>query len=128
LRDFPRAIADLEQVMILMPKASEVPGEMATVYALRSLERYEQGDYQGAKDDMDTTIRFAPEAAVNYSRRGACWFQMGEYEKAVDDFTDAIRRDSRQAEFYGKRSLALQKMGRFEDASNDQHKAEELTK
>jgi Flp pilus assembly protein TadD len=53
---------------------------------------------------------------------------MGEYEKAVDDFTDAIRRDSRQAEFYGKRSLALQKMGRFEDASNDQHKAEELTK
>ncbi len=128
LRDFPRAIADLERAIALEPAWKELPGELATIYALRSLERYEQGDYQGAKDDMDSTIRFAPESAVNYSRRGACWFQMGEYEKAVADFTEAIRKDSRKAEFYSKRSLALQKLNRFDEASNDQQKAEELSK
>ncbi len=128
LRDFPRAIADLERVMAITPEAKEAPGELATIYAIRSHERFQEGDYQGAKEDMDATIRFAPESAMNYSRRGACWFQMGDYQKAVDDLTEAIQREPRNAEYFSKRSLALQKLGRDEDATNDQKKAKELTK
>ncbi len=127
LRDFPKAISDLEQAVTLEPGWKDLPEELATVYAIRSHERFGQGDYQGAKEDMDAAIRFAPESPINYSRRGACWFHMGEYQNATDDLTEAIRREPGNAEHYRKRSLALEKLGRQDEAERDQQKAKEIT-
>lgn len=126
LRDFPRAISDLRRTIELMPNATELPGELATVYAIRSHERFEAGDYEGSREDMDEVIRLDPKPAVNYSRRGACWFHIGEYEKSVADMTEAIRREPGNPEFHEKRSYAFRKLGRNEEAEADEKKAREL--
>jgi len=126
LRDFPRAISDLRRTIELIPNATELPGELATVYAIRSHERFEQGDYEGSRKDMDEVIRLAPDQAVNYSRRGACWFHVGEYEMSVADMTEAIRREPGNPEFHEKRSYALRKLGRNDEAEADEKKAREL--
>lgn len=126
LRDFPRAITDLQRTIELMPNATELPGELATVYAIRSHERFEAGDYEGSREDMDEVIRLDPAPAVNYSRRGACWFHVGEYEKSVADMTEAIKREPGNPEFHEKRSYALRKLGQNDEAEADEKKAKEL--
>jgi tetratricopeptide (TPR) repeat protein/tRNA A-37 threonylcarbamoyl transferase component Bud32 len=126
LRDFPMAISDLRRTIELMPTATELPGELATVYAIRSHERFEQGDYEGSREDMDEVIRLAPDQAVNYSRRGACWFHVGEYEKSLTDMDEAIRRDPGNPEFHEKRGFALQKLGRDDEAAAAFKKAKEV--
>ena len=126
LRDFPRAISDLERTIELMPNATELPGELATIYAIRSHERFEGGDYEGSREDMDEVIRLAPDQAVNYSRRGACWFHVGEYEKSLADMDEAIRRDPGNPEFHEKRGFALQKLGRNDEAAAAFKKTKDL--
>jgi len=126
LRDFPRAIADLERAIVLMPNATELPEKLATIYAIRSHERFGEGDYAGAKADMDATIRLAPQPAINYSRRSACWFHLGEYERSLDDISEAIRREPSNADFFGKRAMVLDKLGRADEAEQDRKKLEQL--
>jgi len=128
LRDFPRAIRDLERAIALMPNATELPGELATMYAIRSHERFEGGDYEGSRQDMDEVIRLAPDSAENYSRRGACWFHVGEYDKSVTDMTEAIRRDPKNPEFHERRSYALRKLGRHQEAEADERTARKLSR
>lgn len=128
LRQFPQAIADLEKVLALSPNATELPGELATIYAIRSHERFQEGDYAGSRADMDEAIRYAPQSAVNYSRRSACWFHVGEYEKAIEDLNEAIARDASNPEFYEKRSYAFEKLGRRSEAEKDKQKAKELAR
>jgi serine/threonine protein kinase len=126
LRDFPRAVSDLERTIELMPNATELPGELATIYAIRSHERFEGGDYEGSREDMDEVIRLAPDQAINYSRRGACWFHVGEYEKSLADMDEAIRREPGNPEFHEKRGFALQKLGRDEEAAAAFKKTKDL--
>jgi tetratricopeptide (TPR) repeat protein len=126
LRDFSRAISDLERTIELMPNATELPGELATIYAIRSHERFEGGDYERSREDMDEVIRLAPDQAVNYSRRGACWFHVGEYEKSLADMDEAIRREPGNPEFHEKRGFALQKLGRNDEAAAAFKKTKDL--
>jgi Flp pilus assembly protein TadD len=70
LRDFPEAISDLKRTIELMPNATELPGESATVHAIRSQERFEQGDYEGSRADMDEGIRREPGNPEFHEKRG----------------------------------------------------------
>ena len=128
LRDFSKAISDLERTSELIPNAAELPGELATAYAIRSHEHFEQGDNEGSSEDMDEVIRLTPDQAVNYSRRGACWFHVGAYEKSLADMDEAIRRDPGNPEFHEKRGFALRKLGRNDEAAAALGKAKELPK
>lgn len=126
LRDFPKAIADYTAVVRLMPEAKEIQEELASVYAIRSHERFQDGQFALAADDMTEAIRFAPESPINYHRRGACWFHMGEYQKAYDDLTLAIGKEPGKADHYDNRGQTLQRLGRNEEAEADFKKAKEL--
>lgn len=126
LRDFPRAIADYTAVVRLLPEAREFQEELASVYAIRSHDRFENGQFALAADDMTEAIRLAPESPVNYHRRGACWFHMGEYQKAYDDLTVAIDKEPSKPDHYDNRGQTLERMGRSDDAEKDFRKAREL--
>jgi tetratricopeptide (TPR) repeat protein len=126
LRDFPKAIADYTAVVRLMPEAREIQEELASVYAIRSHERFQDGQFVLAADDMTEAIRLAPESPINYHRRGACWFHMGEYQKAYDDLTTAIGKEPAKADHYDNRGQTLQRLGRNEEAEKDFNKAREL--
>ncbi len=125
-REFPKAIADLERAIELMPASKELPEELATIYAIRSHERFYGGDFEGSRKDMDAAIRYAPASSSNYRRRAACWFELGEYEKSLADMTDAITRDPKNADLYGLRAIALRKLGRNDEAAQDDSKSKEL--
>jgi tetratricopeptide (TPR) repeat protein len=126
LRDFPKAISDYERVAALMPQAREVREELASVYAIRSHERFENGNFSEAADDMTEAIRLAPESPVNYHRRGACFFHMGEYQKAYEDLTVAIGKEPNKPEHYDNRGQTLQRLERNDEAEADFKKAREL--
>jgi serine/threonine protein kinase len=128
LRDFPKAISDYEAVMTLMPQAREIKEELASVYAIRSHERFENGQFSEAGDDMTQAIRLTPESPVNYHRRGACYFHMGEYQKAYDDLTVAISKEPTKPDHYDNRGQTLQRLGRGDEAEADFSKARELRK
>ncbi len=126
LRDFPKAIADYTVVVRLIPEAREIKEELASVYAIRSHERFENGQFALAADDMTAAIQLAPESPVNYHRRGACWFHMGEYQRAYDDLSVAIGKEPSKADHYDNRAQTLQRMGRTDEAEADFKKAREL--
>ena len=126
LRDFSRAITDYKAVAEAMPDASEIKQELASVYAIRSHERFENGEFSEAAGDMTEAIRLAPESPVNYHRRGACYFHMGEYQKAYDDLTVAIEKEPHKPEHYDNRGQTLQRLERNDEAEADFKKAREL--
>ena len=126
LRDFARAITDYKAVAEAMPEASEIKQELASVYAIRSHERFENGQFSEAAGDMTEAIRLAPESPVNYHRRGACYFHMGEYQKAYDDLTVAIGKEPHKPEHYDNRGQTLQRLERNDEAEADFKKAREL--
>ena len=126
LRDFSRAITDYKAVAEAMPEASEIKQELASVYAIRSHERFENGQFSEAAGDMTEAIRLAPESPVNYHRRGACYFHMGEYQKAYDDLTVAIGKEPHKPEHYDNRGQTLQRLERNDEAEADFKKAREL--
>ena len=126
LRDFPKAINDYQTVARMMPEASEIKQELASVYAVRSHERFENGQFAESADDMTEAIRLAPESPVQYHRRGACYFHMGEYQKAYDDLTVAIGKEPNKPEHYDNRGQTLQRLERNDEAEADFKKAREL--
>lgn len=126
LRDFPKAISDYERVAALMPQAREVREELASVYAIRSHERFENGRFLEAADDMTEAIRLSPESPINYHRRGACYFHTGEYQKAYDDLTVAIGKEPNKPEHYDNRGQTLERLERNDEAEADFKKAREL--
>ena len=126
LRDFSRAITDYEAVAVAMPEAGEIKQELASVYAIRSHERFENGQFSEAADDMTEAIRLAPESPLNYHRRGACYFHIGEYQKAYDDLTVAIGKEPNKPEHYDNRGQTLQRLERNDEAEADFKKAREL--
>jgi len=126
LRDFPKAINDYQTVARMMPEAGEIKQELASVYAVRSHERFENGQFAESADDMTEAILLAPESPVQYHRRGACYFHMGEYQKAYDDLTVAIGKEPNKPEHYDNRGQTLQRLERNDEAEADFKKAREL--
>lgn len=126
LRDFPKALNDYQTVARMMPEAGEIKQELASVYAVRSHERFENGQFSEAADDMTEAIRLAPESPIQYHRRGACYFHMGEYQKAYDDLTVAIGKEPNKPEHYDNRGQTLQRLERHDEAEADFKKAREL--
>lgn len=72
-----------------MPAATELPSELATVYAIRSHERFEQGDYEGSREDMDEAIRREPGNPEFHEKRGFALQKLGRDDEAAAAFKKA---------------------------------------
>lgn len=126
MRQFQPAIDDLLVVVSKKPEWTEAKEQLATVFAIRSHDLFNKGEYRDAARDMDAAISYAPSAAINYHRRGACYFHLGEYQKAIDDLTVAIDKEPSKAEHYENRAQSLLRLERNDEAEKDLAKAKAL--
>ena len=63
----------------------------AEEYFKRGIQRYENGDYDGAISDYTETIQINPKHVPARCNRGLVQSKKGEFEKAIADLDEAIR-------------------------------------
>lgn len=93
--------------------------EDVSSYFERGLERFEQGDKQGALDDMRVCIRINPNYIEAYCTRGDIYFRMGNSSKAMEDYDRAIALKPSYVEGYLRRGIAYYGLGDNQNAIED---------
>jgi tetratricopeptide (TPR) repeat protein len=82
-KDYDRAIADLDQAIVLnasFPRALQV----------RADSYYDKGDYDRAIADYSAWIKLDPKNAVAYKDRGLSYYNKKDYDRAIADLNQAI--------------------------------------
>jgi protein O-mannosyl-transferase len=69
--------------------------DSAVLYVKRGEHRFDGGDFAGAWQDYDRSIRLRPDIAHGYSSRGAAALKMGRQKEALADFETALGIDPR---------------------------------
>jgi serine/threonine protein kinase len=126
LRQYQKAIDDLQLVVGLVENKREVKEALAIAYELRSHDHFQEGRYQESADDMTEAIKLSPDAAAQYHRRASCFFHLGEYQKAIADLDVAISKEPANAEHFKHRGLSYQRLGNTEEAESNFQKMREL--
>lgn len=85
LKDYPQAIAALDQAIARMPSA--------TAYHLRSLAYLELGDINGSFENATAAINLLPAFAPPYVTRGVLYEQTGQLDLALSDYDQAMELD-----------------------------------
>jgi tetratricopeptide (TPR) repeat protein len=81
--DFPKALADLDDAVRLLP-------ESATLRAERGRVRQRAGDLAGARADLDEAVRLAPTDGPILSERADIRFRTGDLQGARADLDGAL--------------------------------------
>lgn len=85
----------------------------AVDYATCGRIRQDQGDLDGALDDLNEAIHLDPTHACFYNDRGGVWQEKGWLNKAIADFDEAIRLDPTNPTHFMKRGSAADEKGDF---------------
>lgn len=123
LRQYDRAIADLETVAENFPALTDTPQRLAAVFATRAGERRAAGDLPGAIADLTRALSYGRSMDAYFRRRAECHDQAGDHERALADWTEAIARRSRDPDLYEARARTLRQLGRDAAADADLLKA-----
>jgi tetratricopeptide (TPR) repeat protein len=116
-KDYPRAIADYDQVIRLDPRD-------AGNFLSRGTARRQMGDIEGAITDFDEAIRLDPRSSSAYAYRGVCRMQKGQIDAAIADYPEGIRLNHpRVAGLYSLRSIAWIAKGDQDRARADHDEA-----
>ena len=75
------------------------------------VDKYDQGDYQGAMADYTKAIEINPEYAPVYYFRGIAMDDLQDYQGAIADFSKAIEINPMNAIFYYNRGSAKDDLG-----------------
>ncbi len=73
-----------------------LPAQVATApkgddFYIQALNKRQQGDLQGAINDLSEAIRLNPKYAFAYALRGTVRHELKDYRGAISDFSEAIR-------------------------------------
>ena len=85
-----------------------------------------QGDYNGAINKYNETLKFKPNFDTAYNNRGNTYHRMKNYTAAIADFNKAIELNPNLAETYNNRGLVYQNMQNYNAAIADYNKAIEI--
>lgn len=92
----------------------------ATEFFERGIERYKQGDRQGAISDFTRAIRLNPNSAQAYYNRGVVRFKIKNHlTEAIADFSSAISLNPEYIDAYYNRAIARVKLGEYWPAIDD---------
>jgi len=127
-KDYPNALADLDEALALNPN-------MALAYAYRSYVYGDQQQYEAAIADATKAVELGTDLsdvrrATIIHARALAYFSTNQYQLAVEDATESIRlagADSpNTARTYNIRSRAHRLLGNYPQAIKDAGKAIEL--
>lgn len=88
-------------------------------YFFRGLAKYSLGDYEGAIQDFNQSIKINPYFSYNYQYRGICKSQLKRYPAALKDFADAIHRGPNNSDVYVNRGTTKLQLDMYEKAITD---------
>jgi tetratricopeptide (TPR) repeat protein len=98
----------------------------ATARYQEGLQRYQEGDYEGAIAAFSQAIELAPDYAIAYNDRGVAFLMLGEYERAVADYGQAIALNPNYALAYNNLGWAYYRLNKYPQALSNLNQAIEL--
>ena len=118
------AIAAALSVLALgSPLITACANPLATNSYDSGIEKYEQGNYQGAISDWSKAIEINPQDAIAYYNRGLAKGDLEDYQGAISDYTKAIEINPQNANAYVNRGIARESVNDLEGACRDWRKA-----
>ena len=95
-------------------------------YNDRGVARSEEGEVNGAINDLDRAIALNPSFELAYRNRAVAKTRKGDFDSAIADSTRAIELDPKDAVAYVDRGFAKSRQGDFAGASSDYDQALQL--
>ena len=95
-------------------------------YFDQAVEKFEEGNYQGAIADLTTVIEMDPQDAVSYYNRGLAKSHIEDLQGAIADYNKALEIDPQGAFTYANRGLAKKFGNDLLGACDDWRKAGDL--
>ena len=92
------------------------------------VDKYEQGDYQGAIADYNKALEIKPKNAIAYYNRGVVMGKLKEFKGAIADYTNAIEINPQYAGAYLNRGITRELVNDLQGACDDWRKAVDLGK
>ncbi|WP_138501502.1 tetratricopeptide repeat protein [Nostoc sp. PA-18-2419] len=90
------------------------------------LNKYDEGNYEGAVKDFNQLIELEPQNALAYNKRGDAYYRLGDYEQAQADSSQAILLNPQDANAYYDRGFALYELAKYKEAIADYTQAIKL--
>ena len=118
------AIAAALSVLALgSPLITACANPLATNSYDSGIEKYEQGNYQGAISDWSKAIEINPQDAIAYYNRGLAKGDLEDYQGAISDYDKVIEINPKLADAYRMRGVNKELIGDLKGACSDWRKA-----
>ena len=95
-------------------------------YFDQAVEKFEEGNYQGAIADLTTVIEMDPQDAVSYYNRGLAKSHIEDLQGAIADYNKAIEINPQYAEAFNNRGNIKTQLKDYQGAIADYSKAVEI--
>lgn len=123
----PDALASIENMFACRPEETERLVNIADPWYLRGILRLDQGDFQGAIDDLSQAFDLDPsEPATLLCNRGLAFLRLGQLERALADTNEALGLVPDDAVAYNNRGVIYRDLGDLEQAERDLRRAIEI--
>lgn len=104
LRDFDRAVLDLDQAIRLDSKMTDAYGNRAVAHIARK-------DFDRAVQDANESLKFDPKNGGALNNRGVAYRELGDLARALADFNAAIKLDPKDPRPHFHRGVVHERMG-----------------
>jgi Zn-dependent membrane protease YugP/Flp pilus assembly protein TadD len=118
------ALASLDAMFACRPEEIEPYLCISDLWFLRGTLRLDQGDYEGAVDDLSRALTLEPaEHATLLRNRGLAWMKLGQLDRALEDTDAALALSPDDAVAYNNRGVIFRDRGNFDQAEDDLRRA-----
>ncbi|KAJ3966984.1 ADP/ATP carrier receptor [Lentinula raphanica] len=93
---------------------------------LRGTFKFLVGDVEGAKADLNESIKLVPSFTQSLVKIASVYMEQGEVEKAFECFEEAIKHNPEDPDIYYHRGQVLFIMNKFDEAAENYTKSTEL--
>jgi lipoprotein NlpI len=100
--------------------SGKISGEkLAELYASRSAELNNKGEYDRAITDASAALKIFPKLALAYHQRGVAWANKGDFDRAIADFDAVLQLNPNDASAYHARAVEYTIKGDYARAIAD---------
>jgi tetratricopeptide (TPR) repeat protein len=100
------------------PALAQTPRNIEEFFK-RGVNRYQQGDLDGARQDFDRALELDANLTAAYNNRGVTRKALGDTQGAIADYTEAIKLKPSLTLAFFNRSVAYKALGKGLEAQDD---------